>query len=158
MKKGIFIICANILLIICSCDNSHYLFRENVAIKNETWAVENQIPFSFTVDDTVKTYKIGFNIRYTNAYPQQNIYVFLHTVFPNGMRTHDTISIDLFDIEGKPLGSGKRVIELQNYFSRVRFPMAGQYTMTLEQAMRRDTLHGIISMGLYVAENENIEK
>ena len=156
MKKSIFIICANILLTICSCDNSHYLFRENVSIKNETWTVENQIPFQFTVTDTVGMYKVGFNIRYTNAYPQQNIYVFLHTIFPNGLRTHDTISIDLFDIEGVPLGSGKRVIELQNYFSCVRFPMAGQYTMTLEQAMRRDTLPGIISMGLYIAENENV--
>ena len=157
MKKGIFLLCVNILLLICSCDNEHYLFRENVSTKNGTWAVEDKIPFRFTVTDTAEIYKVGFNIRYTHAYPQQNMYVFLHTIFPNGMRAHDTISIDLFDMEGIPLGSGKRVLELQNYFSRVRFPMSGEYIMTLEQAMRQDTLSGIVSMGLYIVEIENKE-
>jgi gliding motility-associated lipoprotein GldH len=152
MKKVIFILCVNILLFICSCDNSHYLLRENLYTENETWVVKDKIPFHFTVTDTLKVYKIGLNIRYTNAYPQQNIYVFLHTVFPNGMHAHDTISIDLFSLEGRPLGEGKRVIELQKYFSRVRFPMSGEYTMILEQAMRMDTLQGIISMGLYITE------
>jgi len=127
---------------------------ENVSIKDGNWTVKNQIPFRFTVTDTVGIYKVGFNIRHTNAYPQQNIYVFLHTVFPNGILTHDTISIDLFDAEGIPFGKGKRVIELQNYFSRVRFPMQGEYTMTLEQAMRRDTLPEIISVGLYIMAND----
>jgi len=152
MKKAIFILCANILLFMCSCDDANYLFRENVSTENGTWAVEDKIPFRFTVTDTVEIYAVGFNIRYTNAYPQQNLYVFLHTIFPNGLWAHDTISIDLFDTEGIPLGKGKRVIELQNYFSHVRFPMTGEYIMILEQAMRRDTLPGIISMGLYIAE------
>ena len=155
MKKYIFILCVNIFLFICSCDNSHYLLRENVYTENGTWAVKDKIPFHFTVTDTAKVYKIGFNIRYTNAYPQQNMYVFLHTFFPNGVHARDTISIDLFSIDGIPLGKGKRAIELQNYFSCVRFPMPGEYTMALEQAMRQDTLQGIISMGLYIVENEN---
>ncbi len=155
MKKVIFSLCISFILIICSCDNSQYLFRENISIKNEIWTVEDQLPFHFTISDTQKLYNIGFNIRYTDTYPKQNIYVFLHTVFPNGMRAHDTISVDLFSPEGKPFGNGKRVIELQKYFSQVRFPMTGQYTMTLEQAMRVDSLPGMISMGLYIAEPKN---
>ena len=147
MKKGIFLLCVIIFVSICSCDNSHYLLRENFYMKNESWAVQDKIPFRFTVTDTVKIYKVGLNIRYTNAYPQQNMYVFLHTIFPNGMLAHDTLSIDLFDVEGKPFGKGKRVFELQNYFSRIRFPMSGEYTMVLEQAMRCDTLGGVVSVG-----------
>jgi gliding motility-associated lipoprotein GldH len=127
---------------------------ENTFIENETWHADNQIPFYFTVTDTQEVYKIGFNICYTNDYPMQNIYIFLHTVFPNGMRAHDTIGVDLFSIDGKPLGKGKRTIELLKYFSRVQFPLAGQYTMSLEQAMRTDTLSGIVSVGLYITKQE----
>ena len=156
MKKAIHILLyANFLLMICSCDNSQYLFRENTSIDNEVWRVNTQIPFRFTVSDTTQIYKIGFNIRYTYSYPQQNLYVFLHTVFPNGMRTHDTLSVDLFSPEGKALGKGKRVLELQHYFARVKFPMSGEYFMSLEQAMRMDTLQGVTSMGLYISKMEN---
>jgi gliding motility-associated lipoprotein GldH len=158
MKKILFTLWICLILFFCSCDNSQYLLRESISIENETWIVDNQLPFYFTATDTQKIYKIGFNIRYTNDYPMQNIYVFLHTVFPNGMRAHDTIDIDLFSPEGQPLGKGKKFIELQKYFSRVQFPMTGQYTMSLEQAMRTDTLPGIISMGLCIAEQKVEQK
>ena len=156
MKRAIHILlCANFLLLIYSCDNSQYLFRENTSVDNEVWNVKTQIPFRFTVSDTTQIYKIGFNIRYTYSYPQQNLYVFLHTVFPNGMRTHDTLSVDLFSIEGKAFGKGRGALELQHYFARVRFPMAGEYIMNLEQAMRMDSLPGVMSMGLYISKFEN---
>ena len=110
MKKKI---CAWIcLLLVCSCDHSQYLFSGNTSIEKEVWHANNQIPFRFTVTDTQEIYKIGFNIRYTNDYPMQNIYLFLHTVFPNGMSAHDTIDINLFSPAGKPLGKGKKTIEL----------------------------------------------
>ena len=153
MKKSIFILLSlSFLLGISSCKHSPYFFMENITIENGIWTAKNQIPFHFTVSDTTSIYKIGFNIRYTDAYPNQNIYIFLHTTFPNNLHTRDTISIDLFSAEGNPLGKGKRVVELQTYFSQVRFPMAGQYTMTLEQAMRTDSLPIVISMGLCISD------
>jgi gliding motility-associated lipoprotein GldH len=154
MKKGVFLVCLGVVLFLYSCDDTHYILRKNVYTENETWAVKDRIPFYFTVKDTVKIYKVGFNIRYTNDYQQQNMYVFIHTVFPNGTHTCDTVSIDLFDLEGKPLGKGKRAIELQRYFSLIRFPMSGDYTIIIEQAMRKDTLQGVISMGLSIAEHQ----
>jgi gliding motility-associated lipoprotein GldH len=154
MKKIIFALWICFLLLICSCDDTQYLFRGNTSVENEIWQVNNQIPFHFTVTDTQEIYKIGFNIRYTNTYPMQNIYIFLHTVFPNGMKAHDTIDINLFSLEGKPLGKGKKTIELLKYFSRVQFPLRGEYTMFLEQAMRTDSLPGIVSVGLYITEQK----
>jgi gliding motility-associated lipoprotein GldH len=152
MKKKILALWICFLLLFCSCDNAQYLFSENTSIENEVWHANNQIPFHFTVTDTQEIYKIGFNIRYTNAYPMQNIYLFLHTVFPNGMKAHDTIDINLFSPEGKPLGTKGKTIELLEYFSWVQFPVAGQYTMSLEQAMRTDSLPGMVSVGLYIAK------
>jgi len=156
MKKVILTLLYATLLCLISCDHSQHLFREEVVIENQTWTVKQKLPFRFIVPDTTQIYKVGFNIRYTYDYPKQNLYMFLHTLFPNGMRTHDTISVDLFSPEGKAMGEGKNVIELQQYFARVIFPMKGEYIMTLEQAMRMDSLPGVLSMGLYISKSENI--
>ena len=140
------------LLMFVSCDRTNYIVNENTVIDNEAWVVNNQVPVFFTVTDTQMICRVGFNIRYTNDYPTQNMYVFLHTTFPDGMRTHDTISVDLFSPTGEPYGIGRRIKELQTDFSYVKFPMSGNYTMNIEQAMRMDTLKGVVSMGLYVAQ------
>ena len=135
-----------------SCGKSNYIVNENTLIENEEWLANNQLPVYFSITDTQMVYKIGFNIRYTSDYPKQNMYIFLHTLFPDGMRAHDTVSVNLFSPMGEPFGKGKRVKELQVDFSYVKFPMAGNYTMNIEQAMRMDTLPGVVSMGLYVIE------
>jgi len=135
-----------------SCNKPNYIANENTIIENEEWTADNQIPIYFTITDTQMIYKIGFNIRYTNDYPRQNMYVFLHTTFPNGTRANDTMSVNLFSPMGEPFGKGKRIKELQADFSYVKFPMEGNYTMNIEQAMRMDTLPGVVSMGLYIVE------
>ncbi|MDR1878109.1 MAG: gliding motility lipoprotein GldH, partial [Bacteroidales bacterium] len=145
-----------LILLISACNREHYLFTKHVPLQDETWTVDNQIPFSFAITDTQTICTIGLNIRYTHTYPMQNMYVFLHTIFPNGMRTHDTISVELFSPEGDPLGKGRRVREIQKDFGRVQFPLSGEYTMTVEQAMRTDTLQGVVSVGLYIVKPLNI--
>jgi gliding motility-associated lipoprotein GldH len=141
-----------IVLVLCSCDRTNYLIQKSEAVENEEWCVDNKLPFYFSLPDTQKIYEIGFNIRYTEHYPKQNMYIFLHTVFPDRTLACDTFSIDLFSPAGEPYGKGRRVKELHQGISYVKFPMTGDYTMFLEQAMRMDTLPGIVSVGLYLAE------
>ena len=157
-KKIIYYLCVLLFLSLISCERTQYLINDNKIIENEMWTVDNQLPFYFSISDTQKIYEIGFDIRYTSDYPKQNMYVFLHTIFPNGMRTHDTISVDLFSPMGEPFGKGKRVKELQQSFSYVKFYMEGDYTMTIEQAMRMDTLPGVVSFGLYITEPTNLNE
>jgi gliding motility-associated lipoprotein GldH len=135
-----------------SCDRANYLINKSEAVENEEWIVDNWVPFYFSVSDTQKIYEIGFNMRYTEHYPKQNMYIFLHTVFPDRTSTHDTLSVDLFSPAGEPYGKGRRVKELHQGISYVKFPMPGDYTMFLEQAMRMDTLPGVVSVGLYLVE------
>jgi gliding motility-associated lipoprotein GldH len=157
MKKRIVFAFGTVFaLLILACNQTPCFFSDNVSIANETWCVNNQIPFNFTITDTQAIYTIGLIIRYSHEYPNQNIYVFLHSLFPNGMRMHDTISINLFSPQGKPLGKGKRVIELEKDVARVSFPLKGSYRMALEQAMRKDSLPGIVSIGLYILNPTNI--
>ncbi|MDR1793570.1 MAG: gliding motility lipoprotein GldH [Bacteroidales bacterium] len=142
-----------------ACNQPNYFYFENQDIENEVWTVNNQLPFHFTVEDTIKPYYVGFCVRYTQQYPAQNMYVFLHTTLPNGMIMHDTILTDLFYLDGSAIGKGQRIKELYNTFSPLTFPLKGKYTMRLEQAVRIDTtaidsLKGIVSIGLYITENQ----
>jgi gliding motility-associated lipoprotein GldH len=66
------------------------------------------------------------------------------------MQTCDTVSINLFAIDGTPYGKGKRIKELDVPVAKLRFPMNGQYHIQMEQGMRTDNLEGIASMGLYI--------
>ena len=141
-----------VFFVLYSCNKREYVINESKIIEDEKWKVENLLPFCFAVSDTQQVYEIGLNVRYTAEYPKQNMYIFLHTVFPDGMRMHDTLSVDLFSQMGEAFGKGKRVKELQKVFSYVRFPMKGDYTMTIEQAMRMDTLQGVASVGLFIVK------
>ena len=156
-RKIIYFVFLGVILL-ASCNKQNYIVNENTIIENEAWTADNQLPVYFTITDTQTIYKIGFNIRYTTDYPKQNMYLFLHTTFPNGVRGHDTLSVDLFSPAGEPLGKGKRVKELQADFSYVKFYMEGNYTINIEQAMRMDTLPGVVSMGLYIVEPTNVEE
>ena len=134
----------------CSCSEKNFLYHENISIDGEVWTVKNQLPFQFSVTDTTTPYTVGLTVRYTLDYPKQNLYVFMHTTFPNGTQTCDTVSINLFSIDGMPFGKGKRIKELDVSIARIRFPMNGQYNIRLEHGMREYSLEGIASMGLYI--------
>ena len=140
------------LLLLClfACTGKNFLYHENIPINEEVWTVENQLPFQFSIADTVTAYTVGLNLRYTLNFPKQNLYVFMHTTFPDETQTCDTVSIDLFTIDGTPFGKGKRIKELDVPIARIRFPMSGQYSIHLEHGMRDHSLEGIASMGLYI--------
>ena len=137
-------------LLFCACHGKDFLYHENMAVEGEVWTAENQLPFRFSIADTAAVYEIGLNVRYTLDFPNQNLYVFLRTAFPNGTLACDTVSITLFAMDGTPYGKGKRIKELDVPIAKIRFPMSGQYCIHLEQGMRTEALEGIASMGLYI--------
>jgi len=143
-------VAVGLLLLFCACGGKDFLYHENVAIANEVWETENRIPFQFSVADTNTAYRVGLTVRYTLNFPKQNMYVFIYTNFPNGRQSCDTVSVNLFAMDGTPYGKGKRIKELNVPVAKLRFPMSGQYTIHIEQGMRTDALEGVVSMGLYI--------
>lgn len=76
----------------------------------------------------------------------------MQTHFPDGQLAVDTIEIFLADLQGNWLGKGMgKNKDLQVLFrKRGRFPMSGNYHISLEQAMRRKALPGIKSVGIRI--------
>lgn len=157
VRKSFFIIFGSLLLLIMlnSC-NQHVLMDENMAIYKEGWNLNQKADFEVNVEDTLGLYAFYINIRQQETYRFSNLYIFLHTTFPNGTLTHDTIECVLAHDDGRWLGksSGSLISNQILLNPSLRFPLAGNYRFEIEQAMRESLLQGIEDIGIRI-EKQN---
>ena len=146
MKKILYIVIAFLLV---SCNTSS-LYDESVVIPDAKWDMENVPYFDVTVYDTLTDYAFYMNIRHLENYRYSNLYVFLHTEFPNGNVTHDTIECTFARPDGSWMSKGSGTIRSAKILLNpaLRFPLSGNYHFEIEQAMREDILNGITDIGI----------
>ena len=147
MKKILYIAFLAILLVSCGNDK---LFNDSVVIPEAKWD-NRMIPFfDLTVNDTLTDYAFYLNIRHLENYRYSNLYVFLHTEFPNGNVTHYTIECTFARPDGSWMSKGSGTIRSAKILLNpaLRFPLSGSYHFEIEQAMRDDVLKGITDIGL----------
>ena len=140
-----------LIVVIASCDSKR-VFDENVAMKKGIWNVKNVIPFEVAIPDLTSRYNVYLNIRNGQEYPYSNLYLFLHTDFPDGHTACDTVELTLADYDGRWLGSGMGSVKFSRFLFHkgVQFKQAGTYRFKLEQAMRVNDLIGIYDIGLRI--------
>lgn len=139
-----------ILFLVTACGSEG--FDQRKVISEAKWSMEDRVPFDVTVNDTVSIYAFGMGLRHMENYRYSNLYVFLHTTFPNGNVTHDTIECTLATVDGQWIGRGSGSMrDLRITLNpQMRFPMAGTYHFEIEQAMREPVLKGISDIGLFI--------
>ena len=132
-----------------SCGNDK-LFNDSVVIPEAKWDNRMLPFFDLTVNDTLSDYAFYLNIRHLENYRYSNLYVFLHTEFPNGNITHDTIECTFARPDGSWMSKGNGTIRSAKILLNpaLRFPLTGSYHFEIEQAMRDDVLKGITDIGL----------
>ena len=126
------------------------LYDESVVIPDAKWDMENMPFFDVVVDDTLADYAFYLNIRHLENYRYSNLYVFLHTEFPNGNVTHDTIECTFARRDGSWMSKGSGTIRSAKILLNpaLRFPLTGNYHFEIEQAMREEVLNGITDIGI----------
>lgn len=137
--------------VLFSCD-SERVYEKNQDMENRDWLVNDVPKFEFSVDDTTKAYNLYCNIRNSMEYPYSRIFI-NYSLQDSGRVSvqKNLISAFLFEEKtGKPVGSSglgdaydQQVPLLKNY----TFKKAGLHSITFEQFMRIDTLHGIHAIG-----------
>jgi gliding motility-associated lipoprotein GldH len=148
--KGIarfFLICAATIIAV-SCDEQR-VFEENAEFEQAVWKRDAPVSFQFDVADTVSRYNMFVNLRNETNYEFRNIFLFLTLKAPDGQQATDTLECFLADEKGKWYGKGGAQL-LDNrilYKRNIRFPAAGTYRVTLEQAMRTAELAHIRNVG-----------
>ncbi len=153
MKKATyrFFILIPFAILFSGC-NENIIFEKSQNIPSEGWHKEEAIEFEKEIRDTTRLHDIFLNVRNNHEYPYSNLYVFFHTVFPDGTIYKDTIEMILADRQGQWTGKGFGKIKSNSFHFRkdVWFPLEGQYTFTIQQAMREEHLRGITDIGIRI--------
>ena len=137
------------MFLLTSCGNDK-LFNDSVVIPEAKWD-NRMIPFfDLTVNDTLSDYAFYLNIRHFENYRYSNWFIFLHTEFPNGNVTHDTIECTFAYPDGRWMSKGSGTIRSASILLNpaLRFPLSGSYHFEIEQAMRDEVLKGITDIGI----------
>lgn len=137
------------LLLLNSCN----LTQEDVYMENvdNHWAKNRVLKFDFEVSDSQVPKNIIFVVRNNNDYPYSNLRI-ISTLQESGRKNAkpDTLNYVLAKPNGEWIGSGfgdtKEI--LFQYRLNHMFPKNGRYTVTVQQAMRKDTLSGIEDFGV----------
>ena len=155
MKLKNIILISIIALLSISCD-SNKLYESNVEIPEGIWDVENVAQFKFDIEDTKIPYNLKVNVRNTQFYMSQNLWIFIKTTSPSNKSQYDTLNCILADDKGKWMGSGMGDIWDISlpYKKSIGFPEKGQYTVEIKHGMRMEKLPMILEIGLRVEKTE----
>lgn len=136
-------------IVTISC-NQKTFYQKTDKFSGETWNKDTVLVYEFTVSDSLQYYNFYVDVRNTNHYPYQNLYLFFTTQFPDSTVFTDTLNCILCDAYGQWKGKGSGRIKENRFVlkSKVRFPQTGAYIFSARQAMRDDNLNGIINFGI----------
>lgn len=147
MPKNPILLLSLLLLFLFSACGPEIIFEKKLSIPDSGWTYTDTLHYEFDIVDTSQVYHLFLQLEHSTDYRNQNLYVKIHTGFPNGQRTAQVLSIDIADKVGRWLGDCRGEtcsldipIQSNAYFNQV-----GKHSFTLEQYMRVDPLKDIRS-------------
>lgn len=145
-------------LCITACDSSR-VYEDYNDLEEAFWHLDSIQTFSFQVDDTTKSYNLKATFRNASSYPFYNLYFqYTLTDTSGNVLRQQLKEVELFDSKtGEPYGSGLGDMFDHSFMLEegYKFESAGQYSLSFEQYMRRDTLPFILSVGARVEFGED---
>ena len=74
MKRNILILIVSLLLVGCQGDIVYTVFR---SLPNVGWEADSSLCYNPVITDSVADYQMLITIRHTDAYPYQNLWLFV---------------------------------------------------------------------------------
>ncbi len=139
------------ILFLNACEQSR-VFDKNIAIGNNGWAYGQPLQFEVSVIDTTESYNMFINIRHTDEYPYNNLWINLTTILPDSSIVSSKVNVELSMPDGKWTGNCVdgicyNAVLIQKNF---RMPQKGKYTFILDQDMRMNPVPGLLDVGIRV--------
>ena len=151
-----------LVLLLVSCDKKR-VFDEYKSI-NGKWNRDSIVSFSFDQKDTVSKYNLFINVRNNNSYPYNNMFLIVQLQQPGTKLTKvDTLEYQMANPDGSLMGDGFTDIKESKlwYKENVKFPKAGKYTVSIQQAVRKsgevpgvEELDGVTDLGFRIESTE----
>lgn len=140
-----------IALSVAGCEQSR-VFDKNTALNKEGWAYGEALSYEVQILDTTVSYNMFINVRHTDQYPFNNLWINLTTTLPDGTQQTTKVDVPLSEPEGKWLGNCVDGICYNTALIQKNFklPRKGKYVFTLEQDMRMNPVPHVLDVGIRV--------
>ncbi|MBD0831353.1 gliding motility lipoprotein GldH [Aestuariibaculum sediminum] len=146
-QSNVMLFLVMLVVTVVSCD-SNRVFDQYESIPNR-WHKDSIVSFDFTPPDSTNAYNLFVNLRNTNAYKYNNLFLIVEMNFPHGKTVTDTLEYRMADPSGKLLGTGITDIKENKlwYKEGVVFNEAGTYQVNIQQAMRENgKVNGVVEL------------
>ena len=143
-----------------SCEPNNVVFNQTTALDGH-WGENEVLEFTLPQLDSLKKYDLFLNVRNTNDYKFNNMFLIVSMNFPHGKTIKDTLEYRMANPDGTWMGYGIGNIKENKlwYKEGVQFFEEGNYTISIGQAMRNNgdvegvkRLDGITDVGFTVEE------
>lgn len=138
------------LLSMVACKNAD----ETILTKDidNKWDKKSSQSFDFNINDFQNQKNIIFIVRNNNDYPYSNIRLIANIEHNKKIIATDTLNYILAKPNGEWLGTGfgETKEALFQYKLNYKFPQNGNYSVKVNQAMRRNVLPGIEDIGIKI--------
>ena len=157
IKNSTLFILVSILFI--SCDEKR-VFDEYKSVGN-AWHKDSIVTFNLPELDSTKRYDLFVNLRATNAYKFNNLFLIVALEMPNGFTKVDTLEYQMADPDGTLLGDGFSDIKESKLFYKENVRFRSKYKVSIKQAVRENgkvpgvkALDGITEVGFRIEKKE----
>jgi len=152
--------CFFVVCILTSCNKNVVYSKYERIDENKGWPAKQIINFETEMTDTNQLYDVYINVRNAETYPFKNLFMFLHTTYPDGKTSVDTIECVLANEQGHWLGKGLGDLYDNTilFKKNAHFKRVGKYKFGFEQAMRYGNKNEIDPLPLIMDVGITIEK
>lgn len=138
----------------------NYIVDESRDIPNGLWTYADSIRFEADIPDTTSVYDLWLTLDHAPDFEWQNLYMRIHTVFPDGRRLSSPLSLELADQGGAWQGkcNATRCRFRLPIQEGAYFQVPGRYVFTMEQYMRMSPLRGVERIAFQIEETKKERK
>ena len=136
-----------LFVVFTSCDPNR-VFDVYQPVPNK-WHKDSVASFHIKAPDSINAYNLFVNLRNTNAYKYNNIFLIVEMTFPHGKTVKDTLEYKMADPSGKLLGTGLTDTKENKlwYKEQVVFNEKGEYLVKIQHAMRENgKVNGVVEL------------
>ncbi|WP_339754169.1 gliding motility lipoprotein GldH [uncultured Winogradskyella sp.] len=136
--------------LITSCD-SKVVFDVYKSVPSK-WHKDSVASFNFKAPDAIKNYDLYLQLRNTNDYKFNNLFLIVELNYPNGKVVKDTLEYKMAAPNGKLLGTGfsdlkENKLWYKGFKAPFKFIEEGDYTVNIQHAMRSNgEVNGIVNL------------
>lgn len=140
-----------VILVVFSSCSEQVFFNQTHDFKQSKWTDQDTAVFVVDVDNTAINYNFLLTLRVSKKYKYSNLWVKVITIAPDGSESVLAQRIDVANADGswKGLVSGS-VVENRLHYKTNAFPLVGEYTFKLIQAVEQPVIDEVLDIGMRI--------